>query len=213
MSGIIIDKAPERYQRYLTIGDAKGNFDKKKVDTKTEAGIALEEFCKESSAEECQKFLKYLEESGYACRMPSEKSAIERKIEALGHKNKAVRWKAVDALIKDVELHSSPESKARVIDALVNALEDENWYIRVNAALIFAKIAEMEISLDLKEKGLVPLLKAAKDENKKVQRIVIQALAKLVVQVDTSPELKSEVINAFIKALGDGDEEVREKSA
>lgn len=193
MSGLRIAKAPNEY--HLTVG-------------------AVEKFCKENSAEDCQKFLKYsLEKSGYTCFKPIKKSAIERKIEALGHENPGVRWKAVDSLIKDIKLHGCSESKVNVITSLIKALKDEKWLIKANAVLILGRIANLDLTLGLKPKMIDPLIKTLEDKNKNVRRVAVWALAKILANSAVPPSLKAKAIRSIIKALGDKKGGVREKAA
>jgi hypothetical protein len=118
MSGIIIEKAPESYQRYLTIGDAKGNFNKK-VDTKEEAKISAEEFCKEKGAEDCQKFLEFLDKSHFIGTYFKAKVLF---------KSSSQSWSdnEIDSLVEFIS-KTSPEFLEKLISALSGILARKKY--------------------------------------------------------------------------------------
>lgn len=64
MAEILINSAPSNYQKYLTIADARFNFNKK-IDSAEEAQCAAEEFKKNAPVQEYQNFLEFLDRSGF----------------------------------------------------------------------------------------------------------------------------------------------------
>lgn len=179
MSEIIIEKAPEQYQRYLTIGDAKGNFNKK-IDGAGEAKISADELCDEESIKDCLEFLEYLEKSGYVLSQLEKKSVaspvateeeetgekIETLIKDLGDKKQAVRWSTVEKIINYINSDIPQESKAKVVDHLIKALQDKNWYVRGNVVWILEKAAIPDVPPTSSQTWLNPLSRSCRTKTK-----------------------------------------------
>lgn len=74
MGKIIINQAPEAYREALTVGDRAGNSNQKvdqlpyilKLDEDYEAKVAADRFCRDSSYQDCQKFVEYLSSHGFS---------------------------------------------------------------------------------------------------------------------------------------------------
>ncbi len=181
MGEIIINNAPQAYRNYLKIGDThkgeKGNDGG--INEISEAKRAAEKFCSEKPTGDCQEFLEYLEQSGYAfpelrikvATFFEKQKEIERKIEkqirtlcekkffGWARANWEARMHAAYDLGQFAKSDISPELKARIVDSLLIALEDRDQDIKISAAYALGQFAKSDISPELKAEMAAPLIK------------------------------------------------------
>ena len=204
MPEISINDAPYNYRTYLTIGDVKGHFNNK-VDSNQEAEISVEKLCENEAVETCQKFLEYLEQSGYTfpelkkrfIKPPDLSSALpkkeidektvkidERKIEKLLNDlksgNKRIRETATWSLRKLIVPEMSPELKDKIASVFNETLnEDKAASVQIAVAWALESLAAADLSPELKDKIADPLFNLLAKKEASIQRAAIFAFEHL----------------------------------
>ncbi len=184
------------YQTYLTIGDAKGNFNNK-VENNQEAKISAKKLCEHEPSEKCQKFLEYLEQSGYAFPELKKRFIKSPKSSPLFPKKE----KEIDKNIEKID-----EKK---IEKLIENLKSENKKIREAAAWSLRKLITPKMSPELKDKIGTTLIEALNDEKVKgARRAIVWALETLAAS-NLSPELKDKIAGPLSNCLVEKDASIR----
>jgi len=235
MGDIIIGNAPSKYRKALSVGDThegpKGN------DGKEEAWKAAAEYCRQEDPSNCEKFLEYLERSGYASFRARESTAKDRtgiEIKRLQNKNGDVREEAAYALGNLAESDIPADLKSEMVDPLIKALgykssgaltgaadalgdftDNISPYPRSRLFNLFADDSHVQeyVGEGIKKlKDMTNTLNHASLVREFGRDGAVYALGNLA-KSDISPELKSRVVDSLIKALGDERSGVRERAA
>ncbi len=224
----MIADAPKKYQRYLTMGDTKGNYDKR-VDEK-EAVTAAEEFCEEKSLKECRDFLNYLKEKGKYEKFPGLRQVlvgsfnhideidrankIKGWISSLAHKKPEVRERSAEyilAVFDSIEEKIDDNYKAGVLRQLARALGSaDNRILKDELIKIAARIAlpEEKFPAEMREILIDPLVKSLEDGDPALRAKAAAVLGEYLFS-DISVQAKMKAFDPLLKKLDDGDPKVK----
>ena len=151
MADIKIENAPREYQKYLKIGDAKGNANNV-IDNDGEARAAAEALCKDTPAANCNKFFEYIEKVDYSFRRLKDDLLAESYLKTVAEKDTKTRSEAAKQLKYFAKAFISPELRTKIAKALILLLEDKVEAVRSNAVSSLMEYLDADISKDIKNK-------------------------------------------------------------
>lgn len=213
MAEIKISKAPVEYQNY-------------KIDNEAKAEIAAESFCIEekNSLEDCQEFLAYLENSGYALIGTNKTwGTIEKRIEIylveLKSKKRKVRANAVEKLADFAQYDISRELREDIVRGIFEVSGDKRAIVRFRAVKALKSLLWSSISQELQKEIIDLLIVTLKDEEGEIRAAVIDALGGFLTTEKGMLKLESlsisynEIAILVIMSLGDRNEDVSFRAA
>lgn len=196
---IEIHTSPVQYQDSLMKADSdkRANFNGI-IDSYPEASIAAVDYCMKNQPDECQKFLVYLEKSGFAL-FPSYLNGLD----SHPWETRARSAKTLAALI---QANIPTERKKEVVSELITKLKKGDVYSRRGAANALSLIAKTNISIQLKQNIARQLIDClALSEDGEVRRYCTKASTYLS-ESNIGEKLKEEMTIALIGVLSDSDE-------
>jgi hypothetical protein len=214
MSEILIDQAPiNKYRPYLQKGDEAGDRDGMFVNDDDEANFALKECLQKEGESKCQKFLEYLEASGFQPDIDEAKALITREKKE-GALNRILSYFTSDRtdasekafkMIRDiVKAKDTPESDQLIIvNKMIELLGHYSPTVRERAAIILEKISSSDISPEILTQIVDPAVNLAfLSSDPKIQEIVSRIIINLI-KAEIAPSKKTAIFERLSAALRD----------